>query len=145
MQNLAHKWYEMNVELIIGGKTADNVPYLKLFLIDYKTEFSIETVNAACQKCIVAYHREFIKKYSTMENTSNYQLHKKREGLQLEFGGSLFITNENLTDRYAEKLIKRFKQINPEFKMEDLFEVYPTNITTEVVEEEPKKQRKPRK
>ena len=93
MQNLAHKWHEMNVELIIGGKTADNVPYLKLFLIDYKTEFSIETVNASCQKCIVAYHREFIKKYSTMENTSNYQLHKKREGLQLEFGGSLFITN----------------------------------------------------
>lgn len=129
MLNLHHKWYEMNVELIIGGKSADNVPYLKLFLIDYKREFSIETVNAACQKCIVAYHREFIKKYSTMENTSNYQLHKKREGLQLEFGGSLFITNENITDRYAEKLVKRFKEINKDFKMEDLFEKYPTETT----------------
>lgn len=73
----------MNVELIIGGKSADNVPFLKLFLIDYKREFSIETVNAACQKCIVAYHREFIKKYSTMENTSNYQLHKKEKGYNL--------------------------------------------------------------
>lgn len=145
MQNSCHKWHEMNVELIIGGKTADNVPYLKLFLIDYKTEFSVETVNAACQKCIVAYHREFIKKYRTMENTSNYQLHKKREGLQLEFGGSLFITNENITDRYAEKLIKRFKEINPDFQMDDLFEVYPTNIATEEVEETPIKQKKPRK
>jgi hypothetical protein len=80
-----------------------------------------------------------------MENTSNYQLHKKREGLQLEFGGSLFITNENLTDRYAEKLIKRFKEINPDFQMDDLFEVYPTNIATEEVEETPIKQKKPRK
>lgn len=80
-----------------------------------------------------------------MENTSNYQLHKKREGLQLEFGGSIFVTNENITDRYAEKLIKRFKEINPDFKMEDLFEIYPTETTTKVVEETPKKQRKPRK
>ncbi len=128
MPSLHHKWYEMNVELIIGGKSADNVPFLKLFLIDYKREFSIETVNAACQKCIVAYHREFIKKYSTMENTSNYQLHKKREGLQLEFGGSIFITNENITDRYAEKLVKRFKEMNKDFKMEDLFEKYPTEV-----------------
>lgn len=79
-----------------------------------------------------------------MENTSKYQLHKKREGLQLEFGGSLFITNDNITDRYAEKLIKRFKEINPDFKMDDLFEVYPTEQTTEI-EEAPKKTRKPRK
>jgi hypothetical protein len=135
----------MSTELIIGGKTADGVPYLKLFLQDYKKEFNVETLNAACQKCIYQYHRDFIKQTSTMENTSKYQLHKKREGIQLEFGGSLFITNENITDRYAEKLIKRFKEINPDFKLEDLFEVYPTNITTEVVEEAPKKQRKPRK
>ena len=53
MLSLHHKWHEMNVELIIGGKSADNVPFLKLFLIDYKREFSIETVNAACPKCIV--------------------------------------------------------------------------------------------
>ena len=140
-----HNWNEYSTELIIGGKTADNVPYLKLFLLDYKKEFNIEVVNAACTKCIYQYHKDFIKKTSKMENTSNYQLHKKREGLQLEFGGSIFVTNENITDRYAEKLIKRFKEINPNFKMEDLFEVYPTNITTEVVEEAPKKQRKPRK
>ncbi|WP_396195929.1 hypothetical protein [Flavobacterium sp.] len=128
MQNLAHKWHEMNVESIIGGKTSDNVSLLKLFLIDYKLEFFVETVNAACQKCIVSYHKEFIKKYRKMENKSQYLLHKKREGLQLEFGGSLLITNENITDRYAEKLIKRFKDLNKDFKLEDLFEVYPTEI-----------------
>jgi hypothetical protein len=140
-----HNWNEYSTELIIGGKTADNVPYLKLFLLDYKKEFNIEVVNAACPKCIYQYHKDFIKKTSKMENTSNYQLHKKREGLQLEFGGSIFVTNENITDRYAEKLIKRFKEINPDFKMEDLFEVYPKETTTKLVEETPKKQRKPRK
>lgn len=128
MLSLHHKWYEMNVDLIIGGKTADNVPYLKLFLLDYKQEFSVETVNASCQKCIVQYHKNFINKFRKMENTSKYKLLAKREGLQLEFGGSTFVTNENITDRYAEKLVKRFKELNPNFKMEDLFEVYPKEI-----------------
>ena len=63
-----------------------------------------------------------------MENISKYKLHKKREGLQLEFGGSVFVTNDNITDKYAEKLIKRFKEINKDFKMDDLFEVYPTDV-----------------
>lgn len=128
MPSLHHKWYEMNVELIIGGKTADNIPYLKLFLLDYKQEFSVETVNASCQKCIVQYHKDFINKFRKMENTSKYKLLAKREGIQLEFGGSTFVTNENITDRYAEKLVKRFKELNPNFKMEDLFEVYPKEI-----------------
>lgn len=128
MLSLHHKWYEMNVDLIIGGKTADNVPYLKLFLLDYKQEFSVETVNASCQKCIVQYHKDFINKFRKMENTSKYKLLAKREGIQLEFGGSIFVTNENITDRYAEKLVKRFKELNPNFKMEDLFEVYPKEI-----------------
>lgn len=126
MPSLHHKWHEMNVESIIGGNTSDNVSLLKLFLIDYKSEFFVETVNASCIKCIVSYHKEFIKKYRKMENQSQYLLHKKREGLQLEFGGSLLITNENITDRYAEKLIKRFKELNEDFKLDDLFEIYPT-------------------
>lgn len=128
MPSLHHKWYEMNVDLIIGGKSADNIPYLKLFLLDYKQEFSVETVNASCQKCIVQYHKDFINKFRKMENTSKYKLLAKREGLQLEFGGSTFVTNENITDRYAKKLVKRFKELNPNFKMEDLFEVYPKEI-----------------
>lgn len=128
MQNSCHKWHKMDVESIIGGTTSDNVSLLKLFLIDYKLEFFVETVNASCTKCIVSYHKEFIKKYRKMENQSQYLLHKKREGLQLEFGGSLLITNENITDRYAEKLIKRFKELNEDFKLDDLFEKFPTEI-----------------
>jgi len=131
----------MDVESIIGGETSDNVSLLKLFLIDYKSEFFVETVNASCHKCIVNYHNEFIKKYRKMENKSQYLLHKKREGLQLEFGGALLITNENITDRYAEKLIKRFKELNEDFKLEDLFEIYPTEIkqTKEITKPRAKK------
>lgn len=139
MQNLVHKWHEMSLDLIIGGKTSDNIPYLKLFLTDYKEVFNLETVNAACQKCLYSYHKDFIQKFKKMENQSQYKLHKKREGLQLEFGGSLFVTNENLTDKYAEKLIKRFKEINPDFVLDDLFEVYPTEQPKTEVKQPTKK------
>jgi hypothetical protein len=69
-----------------------------------------------------------------MENVSKYRLHKKREGIQLEFGGALLVNNENITDDYAKKLIARFKEIDPNFKLEDLFEVYP-KATPEPTEE----------
>lgn len=124
-QNLPLKWHEISLDMIIGGKTPDNVPYLKLFLLDYKKEFNVEVVNAACQKCIYTYHNDFIKKYNPMETNSKYKLLAKREGLQLDFGSSQFITNANLTDTVAKQLVKKFKQLNSSFKMEDLFEVYP--------------------
>lgn len=60
-----------------------------------------------------------------METNSKYKLLAKREGLQLDFGSSHFITNANLTDSVAKQLVKKFKELNPAFKMEDLFEVYP--------------------
>ena len=124
-QNLPLKWHEMSLDMIIGGKTSDNIPYLQLFLQDYKKEFNVEVVNAACQKCIYTYHNDFIKKYNPMETNSKYKLLAKREGLQLDFGSSHFITNANITDSVAKQLVKKFKELNPAFKMEDLFEVYP--------------------
>jgi hypothetical protein len=130
----AHNWSEFSLELIIGGKTSDNIPFLKLFLQDYKKEFHVEVVNASCQKCIYQYHKDLINKNRKMENVSKYRLHKKREGIQLEFGGALLLNNENITDDYAKKLIARFKEIDPNFKLEDLFEVYP-KATPEPTEE----------
>lgn len=138
----AHNWEEFSLELIIGGKTSDNIPFLKLFLQDYKKEFHIETVNAGCHKCIYHYHRDLINKNRKMENFSNYKLLKKREGIQLEFGGALLISNENLTDDYAKKLIARFKEIDSNFKLDDLFEVYPS--ATPETQAEPAIQNKPK-
>lgn len=63
------------------------------------------------------------------KNRSQYKLLKKRNGIPLEFGSAVLVTNANITDEYAEILIKRYKKVNPNFKLEDLFEVYPENTS----------------
>lgn len=85
-----------------------------------------------------------------METKSKYKLLSKREGIQLEFGSNIFVTNQNLTDEYAEKLAERYKSVKPDFKMSDLFEIFPEKIVTSKSEqsEEPavkKVQKKRRK
>lgn len=148
---MSFEWHKIDIGQIIGGVAPDGSPYLKHFLIDYKKEFSVQVVNASCHKCINEYRHEFVKKYGDMENTSQYRLHKKREGLQLEFGSSIFVTNKNITDDYAEKLIKRFSDIKPDFELSYLFSQFPetkieiaeTETTQEVVvEKKPRKKRK---
>lgn len=88
-----------------------------------------------------------------MNNNSQYRLHKKREGLQLKFGSSTFVNNNNITDEYAEQLIKRFKAVKKDFQLSDLFDKYPTeaiDVIEPIIEETTqkevvKKTRKPRK
>ena len=148
---MSFEWHKIDIGQIIGGVAPDGSPLLKHFLIDYKKEFSVQVVNASCHKCINEYRHEFVKKYGDMENTSQYRLHKKREGLQLEFGSSIFVTNKNITDDYAEKLIKRFSDIKPDFELSYLFSQFPETkieiVETEatqavVVEKKPRKKRK---
>lgn len=148
---MSFEWHKIDIGQIIGGVAPDDSPLLKHFLIDYKKEFSVQVVNASCHKCINEYRHEFVKKYGDMENNSQYRLHKKREGLQLEFGSSIFVTNKNITDDYAEKLIKRFSDIKPDFELSYLFSQFPETKTeiveTEttqsvVVEKKPRKKRK---
>ena len=150
---MSFEWHKIDIGTIIGGVAPDGSPLLKHFLLDYKNEFNVEVVNASCHKCILSYQNEFIKKYGDMENTSQYRLHKKREGLQLEFGSSIFVTNKNITDDYAEKLIKRFSTLKADFKLDDLFSHYPKTeikeieVISETIEatEEVVTEKKPRK
>lgn len=128
-------WTKIDTDTIIGGVAPDGGKYLKSFLIDYKTEFFVEVVNASCPKCIKDYHNEFIKKYGTMENKSQYRLHPKREGLQLEFGSSIFVNNKNITDDYAEKLIEKYSKLREDFTLDYLFSHYPKETKKEVVAE----------
>ena len=118
----------MKLDIIISGKTANDVSFLKLFLIDYKKEFNVETVNPSCETCLKSYHNDFIKKYQKMENTSNYELHKKRENLILKFGSNIRVNNSNITDKYAKQLIENYKN-NPNFTMDYLFSKYPKEET----------------
>jgi len=141
-------WTKIDTNTIIGGIAPDGSMYLKSFLIDYKTEFSVEVVNASCPKCIKDYHNEFIKKYGNMENNSQYRLHPKREGLQLEFGSSIFVNNKNITDDYAEKLIKKYSELREDFTLDYLFSHYPKKTSKIEVKAEvldPAIVKKPRK
>lgn len=145
---MLYDWHKMNIDVIVGGVAPDGASYLKSFLLDYKQEFHVEVVNPNCRKCLRDYQNEFIKKYGNMENTSQYRLHKKREGLQLEFGSSIFVNNKNITDKYAEKLIERYKKLIPDFSLDYLFDKYPVIEEKEIVIEETtieKVEKKPRK
>ena len=145
---MLYDWHKMNIDVIVGGVAPDGASYLKSFLLDYKQEFHVEVVNPNCKKCLRDYQNEFIKKYGNMENTSQYRLHKKREGLQLEFGSSIFVNNKNITDKYAEKLIERYKKLIPDFSLDYLFDKYPVIEEKEIVIEETtieKVEKKPRK
>jgi len=126
-----HNWESYSIEYIIGGKDADNVPLLKLFLQDYTELFSTK-VNAGCFKCLKNYHDNYKQKLYKMENqnTCQYKLKPKYQNIPLEFGSNVFINNKNITDEYAVKLLERYKDADK------IFEVYPqTETTNEVVEE----------
>ena len=141
MQNaLKHKWELYNLENIIGGKTTDNIPLLKLFLQDYSKLFHTTTLNASCQKCLQDYLNNYKNKINKMQNpnTSQYRLKEKYNNIPLEFGSNIFVNNNNITDKYAEKLLERYNA-------EKIFDVYPqptenvvdetTNETTETTTE----------
>ncbi len=53
-----------------------------------------------------------------MAQTKNYKLKEKYNGLPLKFGSNIYVTNINLTDEYAEILLKKHNA-------EDIFDVYP--------------------
>jgi hypothetical protein len=124
----------MEVNDIVSKVTANGVKYLELFIRDYTREFNT-TVNPSCGKCIADYLRIYKEKFQAMENSSDYQLHKKREHLQLEFGSNIRVSNANITNEYAKRLISRYHPIHGEKTLDYLFSKYPKNETEIVVEE----------
>ena len=55
-------WQELSFKDVVDGRTADNVPYLKLFLIDYSREFKEDNINASCEACLREYYNKYLKK-----------------------------------------------------------------------------------
>ena len=53
-----------------------------------------------------------------MENNCKYRLKEKYNGLPLEFGSAIYVTNNNITDDYAKKLLERYDP-------ETIFEAFP--------------------
>jgi hypothetical protein len=79
------------------------------FLKDYSQTFNENNLNPSCEKCLERYFNNF-KNLNKMENTCKYRLHAKYNGIQLDFGSNIFVTNDNITDKLAKELIK-----NPDF------------------------------
>lgn len=134
-----HNWLEYDIENIIGGKSADGVSLLELFLKDYAKEFNATTLNASCKRCLVDYLQKYKSKFLIMDSNSKYILHKKREGLPLGFGSNIRVNNNNITDEYAIKLISIFKEsLGDSFTMDYLFSKFPKEEVKniEVVSEE---------
>lgn len=44
-----------------------------------------------------------------MQNTSQYRLKEKYNGIPLGFGSAVLVNNSNLTDDYALELLQRFE------------------------------------
>ena len=119
-----HKWETYNLEYIVGGKTSDNVPLLKLFLQDYSKLFHTTTLNASCSKCLKDYLTNYKNKINKMENpnTSQYRLKLKYNNIPLRNigeGYNVMVNNNNITDAYAEILLERYSA-------EKIFDVYPS-------------------
>lgn len=99
-------WLDKSIEFVIGGKSPDNVRYLKMFLADYVKEFEGKP-NAGCSKCIKDYLKKYNKKLENMSKTKtncDYELKAKYEGLQIGLTGRT-VNNRNITNELAQELL----------------------------------------
>lgn len=142
-----HNWENFDVNTIISGKTRDGVKYLELFLQDY-TQLFKGKVNPSCPSCIRTYLNKYKSKIFEMDSNCDYKLHKKYNGIQLGHGGQV-LSNRNLTNELAEKLIENHKSIHErrgtEFKIDLIFQVFPKDWDKKEIKVEKPKQQKPKK
>jgi hypothetical protein len=144
LNSYKYNWEEIGIDSILTNTNSEDVKYLEFFLKDY-TALTSEFVNAGCNKCIAKYYNNYINLLSDMENDSQYRLHKKREGIPLSFGSNIRVTNRNITDTYAKKLIKRYSEITKDFELSYLFSKFPVQEVEVKETEKPKRKRRTKK
>jgi len=125
-------WLGYTLDGIIGGKNADGVRLLELFLNDYKAKFNVRTANAHCPKCLKEYYQKLTqsKKYNLME--SQFRLKAKYQNIPLRHTGDGYnvnVNNTNLTDEKAIILLERYP-------VEKVFDIYPDEETIEALKEQ---------
>lgn len=69
---------------------------------------------------------------SEQANKSNYALKTKYEGIVLEFGSSIYVDNENITDEYGLILLNRFLELGT--PPESIFTKFPEEYASELKE-----------
>lgn len=105
-------WSTKSLEEITVGKNTDGSSMLESFLQDYSKEFNDKSLQPSCPSCLRKYYNNYKRKFNTMKSTSNYQLEAKYEAIPLKVGSPIYLTNQNLTDEYAEQLIARYVKVH---------------------------------
>lgn len=121
-------WLKIDKDTIFKGNDENGNRYLSQFLSDYKKIFSPADINAGCERCLNDYYQKLIKHLPTMgkdKKKKEYVLKLKYNGIPLEFGSPVLVTNANVNEEYARKLIKS----HPRGK--DLFDVLPDSFDSD--------------
>lgn len=100
------KWHEMEIESIVSAINAEGAFLLADFLRDYSKLTGQTDLCASCPHELARYLRDYKLKFNEMSNKSQYKLHAKYEGIQLDFGSSIHVTNANMTDKLGAQLLK---------------------------------------
>ena len=113
------KWSKYQAAEVRTGTDQNGNRLLVSFARDYKEVFGVDicpNCNGFNQKFI-----NFLNKTKPMseKKKSGYVLKKTYQNIPLEFGSSVFVNNENMTDEYGAKLLKSHP------KGEGLFDILP--------------------
>ena len=110
----------LDADAVLSKVTPNGVRYLEIFLNEYEELTGEKDINAGCNRCIANYLTTFktIKFKMKNINKSKYVLKEKYNNIPLEFGSNIFVNNQNLTDKYAKKLLEVYSK-------DQIFEEYP--------------------
>ena len=110
----------LDADAVLSNVTPNGVRYLEIFLNEYEELTGEKELNAGCKRCIANYLTTFKTIKFKMKNTNKtqYVLKEKYNNIPLEFGSNIFVNNQNLTDKYAKKLLEVFEK-------DQIFEAYP--------------------
>lgn len=129
----------MNFLEVDSQALAGNLSLLELFFQEYTRVFD-EVVNPSCGNCVNSYLDKYKNHLRKMANDCKFKLHAKYEGIPLEFGSDILVTNANITEEYAKKLLKHvngeryFEAIPKDYKAEKVSEVVEEDAETETSE-----------
>jgi hypothetical protein len=116
------EWQKIDMDTVFQGTDEHGVRYLPEFLSDYESIFH-DSASAGCRKCLIQYYNQIAKHLNKMNTeTSNFKLKAMFNPIQVGFGSSTMISNNNLTDKVAIELIETHPH------GEKLFDIIPSNI-----------------
>jgi hypothetical protein len=100
------KWNKYQASEVRTGMDSNGNRLVSSFAKDYNSIFNFEL----CPNCkgFEEKFKKFLKKTKIMaeKKASQYVLKKMYSNIPLEFGSSVFVNNENMTDAYGLKLLK---------------------------------------